>query len=170
VRGRLLGNPALGRDGRADYVQRPMRASFGAALALFLVVPLSAGCDRPPSASELKEWTPRDHDRMEENARAAAGMQPGSQQNIDPQQELIEVTWRSKCTQCHGPAGHGDGPSGPMVKAPDLTSPDWQDKTSDGEIATVIKSGRNKMPAFQDLPDETVAGLVQRIRASRGAQ
>ena len=53
-----------------------------------------------------------------------------------------------------------------MVRAPDLSRPDWQEKVSDDEIATTIRNGKNKMPKF-DLPDQVVAGLVQRIRAFR---
>jgi cytochrome c oxidase cbb3-type subunit 3 len=60
--------------------------------------------------------------------------------------------------------GRGDGQIGPMVQAPDLTRTDWQAKVSDGEMATTIRSGRNKMPAF-NLPDPVLTGLVARIRS-----
>jgi cytochrome c oxidase cbb3-type subunit 3 len=63
--------------------------------------------------------------------------------------------------------GRGDGPSGPMVQAPDLTRPEWQSKVTDAEIVATIKNGKNKMPKF-DLPDRVVTGLVARIRASSG--
>ena len=52
-----------------------------------------------------------------------------------------------------------------MVKAPDLTNEEWQDKTPDGEIAATIKNGKNQMPRF-DLSDKVVSGLVARIRAT----
>lgn len=80
---------------------------------------------------------------------------------------LIELTWRQRCAVCHGMEGRGDGPNGPMVKAPDLTRPEWQAKASDAEIAATIQNGKNLMPRF-DLPEKVVAGLVTRIRASRG--
>lgn len=54
-----------------------------------------------------------------------------------------------------------------MVRAPDLTRPDWQANISDEEMAAIIRKGKNKMPAF-DLPDQVVQGLVQRIRSARG--
>ena len=57
---------------------------------------------------------------------------------------------------------------GPMVQAPDLTLADWQTKTSDAEMAAIIKAGRNRMPAF-NLPDSVLAGLVARIRGLKAA-
>lgn len=77
------------------------------------------------------------------------------------------MAWSRQCASCHGIEGRGDGPNGPMVKAPDLSRPDWQAATSDEQIAAVIREGRNKMPRF-DLPPPTIAGLVRRIRALRG--
>ncbi len=71
------------------------------------------------------------------------------------------------CNTCHGPMGHGDGPQGSLVKAPDLTRPDWQAKVTDEEIAARIRSGKGLMPP-NDLPDSTIKGLVARIRALRG--
>ena len=54
-----------------------------------------------------------------------------------------------------------------MLKAPDLTSAEWQAKTSDEQIRQVISNGKNRMPKF-DLPAEIVTGLVGRIRAAKG--
>jgi cytochrome c oxidase cbb3-type subunit 3 len=127
-----------------------------------------AACDRAPGGTGLPEWTPKDHDRVEENQRIQQGAQPGAQAKLTPEQQLAEATWSAKCASCHGPIGHGDGPSGNIVKASDLTRDEWQAKVSDGEIAAVIKSGRGRMPGFPDLPDSTVAALVARIRATRG--
>ena len=53
-----------------------------------------------------------------------------------------------------------------MLRAPDLTRGEWQDKVSDQEMFETIKKGRNKMPAF-DLPEAVLKGLVQRIRTNR---
>lgn len=53
-----------------------------------------------------------------------------------------------------------------MVRAPDLTLTDWQDRVTDEQIAEVIRKGRNRMPPF-DLPPQVVSGLVARIRAAR---
>jgi hypothetical protein len=53
-----------------------------------------------------------------------------------------------------------------MLRVPDLTRADWQQRVTDQEIAETIRKGRNKMPAF-DLPAPVLDGLVKRIRANR---
>jgi cytochrome c oxidase cbb3-type subunit 3 len=135
---------------------------------LLVCLLLCAACDRAPSASSLPEWTTADHDRLEENARAQAGQRPGAQPQLTPQQQLAEAAWQAKCASCHGIIGRGDGPNGPLLKASDLTREEWQAKTSDEQIASVIRSGRGRMPAFADLPQDAVDALVARIRATRG--
>lgn len=123
---------------------------------------LSNACDRPPSV-ELNEWSPADHDgekRAGENAKQGARGETGG---IAP---LVEIAWRNQCATCHGPQGKGDGPQGPMFKAPDLSRADWQAKVKDDEIAATIQNGKGRMPKF-DLPDEIVGGLVMRVRALR---
>jgi cytochrome c oxidase cbb3-type subunit 3 len=133
--------------------------------ALFAV----GGCDSPPAAADLREWTPQDHDHSDEKERVASGAQAmpapsGSKE--DGNRVLVESTWRSQCFPCHGPVGHGDGPNGPMVKASDLTRADWQSNMTDAQISASITNGKGKMPRF-DLPPNVVQGLVARIRASR---
>ncbi len=141
---------------------RKGKLGFSAAL-LFL-----SACDRPPSADSLRDWTPADHDRVEESAKVQAGAQASAgSRNAQTGSTLVDATWKSQCVVCHGPTGRGDGPNGPPVKATDLTSEDWQAKVTDGDIAATIKNGKNKMPKF-DLPDSVVQGLVARIRAVRG--
>ena len=80
---------------------------------------------------------------------------------------LIEAAWSQNCAVCHGPEGHGDGPNGALVKAPDLTRGEWQASVSDQDIATRIREGKGLMPKAE-LPEEVVVGLVARIRALRG--
>lgn len=139
--------------------------SFRGGPVVFLLAQCAAlalvGCDRGPS--EVREWKPDDHDQPP----AAPGQvtaRPGTE-GVDP--TLIDLAWRRNCATCHGAVGRGDGPQGPMVRAPDLTRPDWQANISDEEMAAIIRKGKNKMPAF-DLPDQVVQGLVQRIRSARG--
>jgi mono/diheme cytochrome c family protein len=155
------------------------RARF-LALALGLLL---AGCERPPSADSLKEWTPGDHDRAEEQSNQASQANQAGQANQASRPTaqtprgagtkdagaatLVEVTWETACAPCHGPSGHGDGPNGPMVNAPDITRDDLLSKITDDEIASQIRNGKNRMPKF-DLPDPVVRGLVARIRANRG--
>jgi cytochrome c oxidase cbb3-type subunit 3 len=145
--------------------------------AFFFVVTLSsalfaAACDKAPT--DLREWKPDDHDRSDEQpkgrtqqARAPAQPQASAAASANPMLTLVEATWKTQCTPCHGLLGHGDGPQGPMVHAPDLTLPDWQNKTTDQQIAQTISTGKNRMPKF-DFPPEVVSGLVARIRATKG--
>ena len=139
--------------------------------AIVLAASLFA-CDRAPSASGLPEWTPQDHDRKEESSRAAQGQAPqtgGKPRKSSPAEEaaqLAELTWSTQCNQCHGPLGKGDGPTGPMVNAQDLTRAEWQDRMKDAELAASIRNGKGKMPKF-DLSDAVIEALVKRIRKNR---
>jgi len=149
-------------------MMRPLKAALKpsvlfafSALALGAVV----GCDRPPSG-DMKQWTPADHDRAEEEARKAQGA-PAETAKPDPQKVVIDMTWRTQCVQCHGPMGKGDGPQGPMVKAPDLTRDDWQGTVTDDQIAATIQNGKGRMPKF-DLPPDVLSGIVARVRSVRG--
>jgi cytochrome c oxidase cbb3-type subunit 3 len=128
------------------------------------------GCESPPSVEELHEWTPQDHDRSDEKERVASGAQAApaaSSGKEDATRTLAEVTWRNQCAQCHGVVGRGDGPSGPMVRATDLTQEAWQAEITDEQIAASIRNGKGKMPRF-DLPPNVVSALIGRIRSSRG--
>jgi cytochrome c oxidase cbb3-type subunit 3 len=131
-------------------------------IALWLLALM--GCDSPASG-EVREWTPDDHDQPSSSPAQApqVSARPGDAE-LDP--SLIDLAWQKNCVSCHGPRGRGDGPQGPMVRAPDLTRAEWQDRVSDQEIAEVIRKGRNKMPAF-DLSAPVIDGLVKRIRAVR---
>ena len=139
---------------------------------LILLIPGAAACDRAPSDDGLRDWTPADHDRAEEKARISAGAQAPAQARgdggaRDDLAAVVELTWRQQCSTCHGMLGRGDGPNGPMVKAPDLTREDWQAKVSDEDIAAIIRNGKGQMPKF-DMSEPVVAGLVVRVRAVRG--
>jgi len=138
-----------------------------------------AACDRAPAAQSLPEWTPADNHSNDDDKLASARAQsqgaprgagggPSAKGGPDPAQvaQLVDITWRQQCSNCHGSAGRGDGQMGPMLHASDLTDAAWQRRTTDGDMAAVIKNGKNKMPRF-DLPDAVIGGLVVRIRALR---
>jgi hypothetical protein len=55
-----------------------------------------------------------------------------------------------------------------MLKTRDLTDPAWQASMTDAQIASVIGTGKGKMPAFQ-LPAPTVQALVELIRAMKAS-
>ncbi len=142
---------------------RPPRALATTLLLLGMAAVIAtAGCDS--NGGDVRPWQAEDHDRPSGNGRQVSGsVAPGEEEAT-----LIAVTWRQNCARCHGMSGRGDGPEGRMLRTPDLSRPDFHDRYSDEEIASVIKKGRNKMPAFETLPDKVVAGLVRHIRLLGG--
>lgn len=129
---------------------------------VIVVSGLAAACDRPPSV-ELKEWSPTEHDGEEKSL--STGKQ-GAKGDAGGAPALVEITWRQQCASCHGPAGKGDGPQGPMFKAADLSRAEWQSKVKDEDIAAAIVNGKGRMPKF-DLKEDVVRGLVARVRSFR---
>ena len=92
---------------------------------------------------------------------------PGPGKKASEAVSLAELAWRNQCASCHGPTGRGDGPTGPMVGAPDLTSPAMQDRLKDAEVFAAVKNGKGKMPKF-DLPDDVVMALIVKVRQLGG--
>jgi mono/diheme cytochrome c family protein len=122
-------------------------------------------CER--DASGLSEWTAADHDHQAEPPRRRRSLTQAAPQtpHAAPSQknQVIDVTWAKQCATCHGKKGRGDGPSSTMVKARDLTTPEWQASVNDEQLKKVIREGKDKMPAF-NLPDSVIDGLVQHVR------
>lgn len=179
-RGHLAGSAlpfaAVRNIARGTSVSRLARVRLGgprslgrvAAAALTL---LALGCEAPPSPASLKEWTPADHhsnddDKLPPNGGQGAAAPAGRRSPSGDVAQLVDITWRQQCSQCHGSGGRGDGPTGPMVRAPDLTRAEWQKSVTDAELAATIKNGKNRMPKF-DLPEAVLQGLVKRIRTLR---
>lgn len=142
---------------------QPSPRRSGNPLALVLLVTCGLGTAACQGPSDVREWRPEDHDQP---ASQPQGQGPRPKAAATDGADLVEVAWGRNCAPCHGARGAGDGPQGPMMRAPDLTRADWQDKATDEEIAQVIRNGRNKMPKF-DLPPAVVEGIVRRIRANR---
>jgi cytochrome c oxidase cbb3-type subunit 3 len=153
---------------------RPHVAIVAALSSAFLLGALAAGGCRGRTAT--REWRADDHDDEQQPTQVAPTMGSGSGgkgPQPTPEDEarmLVEAAWSSNCAVCHGRMGLGDGPQGPMVKAPNLTDKAFHERVSDEQIAAVIKNGRNKMPAFPSLPPAVVSGLVARIRSLRPPQ
>ena len=135
-------------------------------LAILLTL-WGVSCDRTRS-SAVREWTAEDHDQEQTPSRGPIASTVGAPASAaaSGNPELVEVAWEKNCLLCHGPAGRGDGPQAAMLRVPDLTRADWQDRVTDDQILETIRRGRNKMPAF-DLPRSVLEGLVTRIRARR---
>ena len=81
-----------------------------------------AGCEGPPAAASLTEWTADDHHSTDDGKltgrapaqpSAAGGARRDDAANVA---QLVDLTWRQQCTSCHGEAGKGDGRMGPMLR------------------------------------------------------
>jgi len=137
----------------------------------------AAACDQAPSAGSLPEGKASDHHSADDNGGQTSGQQAAPNggaggggsagARATDVAQLVDLTWRQQCSQCHGMSGRGDGQMGPMLHTRDLTDPDWQGKVSDADIAATIRTGKDKMPKF-DLPDPVLQGLVARIRQLKG--
>jgi mono/diheme cytochrome c family protein len=137
-------------------LERTLSHRLAIVLAPALLVAL-VGCDG--GRGERREWTAADHHGEQRNRAQVAG-------TAEPTEDatLVEVTWRQNCAVCHGLGGKGDTQQGQMLRIPDLTRPEVA-QMSDEMLVATIRRGRNKMPAFDKLPERVVAGLVRQIRS-----
>ena len=133
-----------------------------------------SACEHP--VGDLAEWTVADHNHQTQTRKSerTPDMVTKDTRTAPTQRNaLIDVTWAKQCANCHGRRGKGDGPQSTMVKARDLTSPEWQASVTDEALVKVIREGKNKMPPF-NFPDSIVTGLVEHVRAlerrSRGSK
>jgi mono/diheme cytochrome c family protein len=86
-----------------------------------------------------------------------------------------EMIFQARCFVCHGRTGQGDGPASAGLGAAvrDLTSPAWQNSTSDETILKVIRNGAASvggaaaMTANPDLSDAQIHSLTLYIRSLR---
>jgi PQQ-dependent dehydrogenase (methanol/ethanol family) len=90
----------------------------------------------------------------------AIDAQPPGRFGAPPQVAVVPAPPRftRTCALCHGNDGRGTDRAPTMVNSAHLRS------MTDAEIATTIKKGRNRMPAFP-LPDEVIDRLVKYIRS-----
>ena len=152
--------------------QQPTGARLSSLALLVTLTAALAACDRAPG--DVRDWAAADHDQPPEAnqapqpGRGGRGSQ-GAQQAPGPDPDLVDIAWQRNCQDCHGRVGHGDGPKGMGVRAPDLTRAEWQGQVSDAQIIETIRKGRGKMPSFASLPPQVLDGLVKRIRGTRGA-
>jgi mono/diheme cytochrome c family protein len=73
----------------------------------------------------------------------------------------------SRCAICHGKGGVGT-PAWKAKGQPDLSSSEWQKKTSDEQIESRIRDGKGKMPGFgKKLSEEEIKALVRQVRTFR---
>lgn len=137
-------------------------------LALSLVATLLlAGCSEQ-DVSTLPEWSPADHTNQgnpnpgqTDTSKKRAGMEKLEARGVN---DVVLAAWKTNCVRCHGNSGQGDGPEGRMLRPPDMSDPAWQRTRIESEMKYAIQKGRGRMPAFSQLPEKTVDGLVQLVR------
>jgi hypothetical protein len=138
--------------------------------SLLVAAGLAVACNQTPS--DLREWRPSDHDNTENAPANQQNLSDGGQTGVMGVDEVALATWRSKCVECHGLIGRGDGPRGASLRARDLTDPAWQASVTDEQLAASILKGKGQMPK-NDFPESTVKSLVRLVRllnASRAAR
>lgn len=73
-------------------------------------------------------------------------------------------TYKAKCLMCHGADGLGTTPAGKAMKAASFKDPAVV-KTPDAQLIAIIKSGKNKMPAYAGkLSDGQIKAVVAYVR------
>jgi mono/diheme cytochrome c family protein len=73
-------------------------------------------------------------------------------------------TYKTKCLMCHGADGLGNTTVGKSLKIVSFKDPSVV-KSSNAELAAIIKNGKNKMPANKaTLSDAQIGALVEYIR------
>jgi mono/diheme cytochrome c family protein len=79
-------------------------------------------------------------------------------------QSTGQDTYKSKCMMCHGPDGAGNTPAGKLAKIVSYKDPSIVNKP-DADLIAIIKTGKNKMPAFATkLSDDQMQAVVDYIR------
>ncbi len=80
--------------------------------------------------------------------------------DVDTEPLAGEPNYLSYCSPCHGVQGLGTG-DGPALQGPVAA-------LTDEQIATTIRDGRGRMPAFRSFGDQQVADLVAYLRVKFG--
>lgn len=75
--------------------------------------------------------------------------------------------YAENCAHCHGETGKGDGPtSGQIGQMPkDISSAQWAEAQTDGELFWKISTGRLPMMPFDHLDEEDLWHAVNYVRA-----
>lgn len=69
------------------------------------------------------------------------------------------------CANCHGVDGTGAMMRKALPKIGDLTSPEMHQRMSDEDIAKLVQTGRNKMPAFGSMfKEDQIKDLIAYVR------
>jgi len=103
-------------------------------------------------------------------ARTSLETAPKAESN--PELSEARSTYQTRCSPCHGAAGHGDGPAAPnLIPRPrDFHDPSWQKDATDEGIETILRRGGSAvgkspmMPPNPDLDDAHIQDLRAVVR------
>jgi len=98
---------------------------------------------------------------------------PNTTQTLPPSSPVAKAheIFSTRCTPCHGPSGHGDGPAsaGLNPKPRNFSDPTWQASVDDAHIQKIIQYGGSAvgkspaMPGNPDLSDPTVVAALKDV-------
>jgi mono/diheme cytochrome c family protein len=96
---------------------------------------------------------------------------------VDPKATAQDI-FRVRCSVCHGPTGHGDGPGGVALdpKPRVFTDATWRATVKDEQLRDIIVKGGaavGKSPGMPPNPDlehkpDVVGELINLIRGFKG--
>jgi len=75
--------------------------------------------------------------------------------------------YAEKCSLCHGPTGHGDGPGAAALnpKPRNHTDGSYMNARTDEQLLEVIKNGKGNMPPWgTTLTDEQMHAVLKHVR------
>ena len=118
----------------------------------------AAGCDKPRPAAEDEPVAGAT--TATATTTATAGGDAGAK---------AKEIFATRCTPCHGPSGHGDGPASASLNPHPRNFSDraWQSTVTDEHIEKIIKFGgaavgkSAAMPGNPDLNDPTVISALR---------
>ena len=139
------------------FRQRPL-ALLAPALVLVAVLALAAGCGSKSSTEGGSEpsggSTPSASDAS--GTPAAPAVLDGA------------TLFKTRCAICHGPDGHGDGPTAKALNPKPRNFHDvaYMNSRSDDSLLTVIRNGKGAMPKWGGvLKEEEIAELLKHVRS-----
>jgi cytochrome c6 len=81
------------------------------------------------------------------------------------QRAQTRITFKDKCSRCHGPDGKGNTVLGDMLFPPDFTDGKWWKELTDEQLMQSIDNGKNEMPAFgKKLTKSEILALIAYVR------
>jgi mono/diheme cytochrome c family protein len=82
-----------------------------------------------------------------------------------------KAIYQASCLRCHGEGGFGDGPDAAGLKVRPAVLRRAAHHYNDGELAWIIRTGRDPMPAWEGiLTDEQIWDLVNYLRFEIGGR